>query len=313
MITRILSYVCSHFWAIDEDTGQAMLQILQRRAEGVLLSRADIEATVSAAMAARPTRDATPVTRGAGVAVIPIFGLLSHRAHMVRDLSGPGGTSTELTSHALQQALANPEVSSIVLDVSSPGGSVEGVLELAAEIRAGRAQKPIVAVANAMAASGAYWIASQATELAVTPSGAVGSIGVYGIHRNEAKALEAAGIELTVVSAGRCKTEGFPTGPLSDEARDYRQGQVNAIYERFLGDVAVGRGVQVDRVRDTFGEGRMVLADEAVARGMADRVATLGEVIADLLDQSTTASPPRAAQSAEPHWRLARLARAAGE
>ena len=91
--------------------------------------------------------------------------------------------------------MREPSISAIVLDVDSPGGSVFGVEELATEIRAARGTKPVVAVANSMAASAAYWIASQADELVITPGGMVGSIGVLTAHEDISKAQEMAGIK----------------------------------------------------------------------------------------------------------------------
>ncbi len=91
----------------------------------------------------------------------------------------------------LQAALADSSVKAIVLDIDSPGGSVFGVRELAQEIFDGRAQKPIVAVANYMAASAAYHLATQADELVVSPSAIVGSIGVFSAHQSSESSLRA--------------------------------------------------------------------------------------------------------------------------
>ena len=156
---------------------------------------------------------------------------------------------------------------------------MSGVEELSAEIFQARGQKPITAVANSLAASAAYWIATAADELVVTPSGEVGSIGVFAAHEDVSGMLEQAGVKVNLVSAGRYKTEGNPFEPLTEEARASIQGRVDEYYEQFVSAVARNRGVKRSEVRNGFGEGRVVGAKQAVSLGMADRVGTLDETI----------------------------------
>src|SRR5690606_4285100 len=146
-------------------------------------------------------------------------GIVGHRMNQVTDISGPGGTSTEQFGSWFDAALRDPAVSAIVIDVDSPGGTVTGVAELAEQIFEARGKKPIYAIANALAASAAYWIASAAEELWVTPSGDVGSIGVYAMHEDISEMEAEMGLKVTLISAGEYKTEGNPHEPLGDEAR----------------------------------------------------------------------------------------------
>jgi ClpP class serine protease len=97
------------------------------------------------------------------------------------------------------------------------------------------------------------------------------------------KALEAEGVAHTLISAGKFKTEGNPFGPLSEEARAAFQASIDDAYNQFVAAVASGRKVDEATVRDGFGQGRMVLAKQAVRQGMADRVATLDETIQRML------------------------------
>jgi signal peptide peptidase SppA len=166
-----------------------------------------------------------------------------------------------------------------VLDIDSPGGSIAGITELAAEIRSARGAKPIVAVANTLAASAAYWLGSQADQFVVTPSGHVGSIGVYAVHQDVSKMLDEAGVKMTIVSAGPHKTEGNEFEPLTDEARAEIQARVDASYDQFVEDVAAGRNVPVATVRADFGGGRVLTARDALKAGMVDRVETLAQTI----------------------------------
>lgn len=215
--------------------------------------------------------------QSSAVAVIPVYGLISQRSDFLSMLLG--GTSVDQISADFRAALADPQVDAIVFEIDSPGGTIDGVPELAAQIKAARGIKPITAHANTMAASAAYWLASAADEVVVTPSGSVGSIGVFAAHQDLSKAAELEGVTTTLVSAGKYKTEGNPWEPLSEEARTNLQEQVDAFYAMFTSDVARGRGVPVETVRAAYGQGRIVLAKEALAAGMVDRVESLDATI----------------------------------
>lgn len=234
-----------------------------------------------------------------GVAVIPLHGLITPRASLIGMLFGGGG-GLEAFRENLKAALASKDVSQIVLDVDSPGGSTDLVNETAAEVRAARQVKPITAVANTMAASAAYDIAAQANELVVTPSGDVGSIGVFAVHEDWSGFNEQFGVEPTYVSAGKFKTELNPDSPLSEEGRKDLQAAVDYHYDLFLHDVAAGRGVSVDTVRNGFGEGRVVTAGEALSLGMVDRVDTLEGTLSRMAQAQEPTPAPTAAASGSP-------------
>jgi capsid assembly protease len=97
-------------------------------------------------------------------------------------------------------------------------------------------------------------------------------------------------VKVSMVSAGKFKTEGNPYEPLNDDARAALQAKVNAFYEMFVKAVAKGRGVAQAGVKGGFGQGRMLLAQDAVEEGMADRVATLDQTLARLGVKSSGSS-----------------------
>lgn len=278
---RLLAEFYTTPWALDPAIHAQMEAILERWATGARLSATDIQAAIGNAPQVATDRRAQAGAAGGGaVAVIPVYGVLTHRAHALQ--ASTTMTSTEVLASSLRAAANNPEISAIVLDIDSPGGSVFGVQEVGDVIHGLRGTKPIIAVANAQAASGAYWIASQADELVVTPSGAVGSIGAFMKHTDASEKNARDGIKNTYVYAGKFKVEGNPDGPLEGEGLAHAQGMVDSFYTAFVRAVSKGRGVSVDTVRGPdFGEGRMVLARNAVAQGMANRIATLDQVIAD--------------------------------
>lgn len=235
--------------------------------------------------------------RTGAVAVLPVHGPISPRASFFTLLFG--GVGLDAWTAEFRSMVSDDQVRAIVLDVDSPGGSAAGVEEAAAEVFAARGRKPIVAVANTLAASGAYWLASAADEIVVSPSAEVGSIGVFALHLDLSRALDAAGVTPTVVKAGKYKAEGNPWQPLAPEAQEYLQRRVDEIHTGFVAAVAKGRNVSAGKVREEFGQGRLVGAREAVRSGMADRVGTLAQTLARLGVPAAVAGPRAAAAGAD--------------
>ena len=246
-----------------------ILELVRFRAEGNHLSDEDIQARLEAAD--HPQRRQR--RHSGAVAVLPLHGVISHRMSMMNAMSG--GTSTEAFGAAFNAAIADPAIGGIVIDIDSPGGSVAGVQELWQTIMAARGEKPIIAMANSMAASAAYWIATAADEIVVTPSGEVGSIGVITAHQDLSAKMEQEGEKITIVSAGKKKADLNPFAPLSDRAMADLHARADLLYGHFVGAVAQGRGTTASTVRAGFGEGGMVDAKEAVKIGMADRIGTM--------------------------------------
>jgi signal peptide peptidase SppA len=270
---HILSAFAAEPWAVQKEKLEAITAFLMFKAAGGEYSSEEVAARIS------KKRDSEVAASSGSVAIIPIFGLLSQRVSMMEEISG--GTSYESLQKSLDAAIANPDVKAIILDVDSPGGSVPGTDELAAEIRALRGgEKPIIAQVNSLAASAAYWIASSADEVVATPSARAGSIGVYTSHTDISKFLEKNGITRTYIAAGKYKVEGNETQPLSEETKDYIQALVDGSYDKFIAAVAEGRGVTKSRVLDSYGQGRIFGADDLLDRGMVDRIASMGETMA---------------------------------
>lgn len=275
-IDRVLAMAMEP-WAITTPMLGIVAGVLARR----LAARSD-----AAADSTFVTRPAAAVPASTGIAIIPIHGVIAPRINLLSDISG-GATFEEATTQ-LREAVAAPTVGTIVLDWDSPGGSVAGATEFAREVLKARSVKPVVSVANFQMCSAAYWTGACATEIVAAPSAMVGSIGVYTIHEDLSKALDMLGVKVTYISAGKFKVDGNETEPLSDTARARTTAIVDAAYSRFVGDVAKGRGRTVDAITSGYGQGAVLTADEALALGMVDRIATLDDTIARL--QSTSGS-----------------------
>jgi len=207
--------------------------------------------------------------------------VLAPRMTMLGEMSG--GTSYDQVGQMLGVAMARRDISTIVLDIDSPGGSVQGVGELATKLRAARETKTIIAHANYEMCSAAYWLGASCSEIVAAPSAMVGSIGVYTIHKDLSAALEQHGVKLTYIAAGKYKVDGNEAEPLSESAHAHVKALVDATYEKFLAGVAAGRHCGISDVRGGYGEGTSVSADQALTLRMIDRIDTLEDTVARAL------------------------------
>lgn len=272
---HVLEAAVSTSWAILPEKLDAVMAFLNIKAAGGDIPEEDIRALVAA--------QRRPLPGPGAVAVLPLFGMVTHRASSL--MAASGATSTERFAERFRQLVTDPAVAAIVIDVDSPGGTVNGVDELSAEIHAARRAKPVTAVANSLMASAAYWVGSAAGEVVAIPSAEIGSIGVLGIHTETSRRDESLGVTRTIVRAGKHKAEANPFEPLSEEAREHIQQRVDEFYDMFVRRVAKNRGVPVGNVRGGFGQGRLLGAREAVAEGLIDRVATMEDVLRGLVRQ----------------------------
>ena len=270
MYQRVMHEFYSTPWAILPEKLQAIAELLNSRASGQRMAIDDI-------VARSDGHEQSQISVTGAVAVIPIYGVIAQRMDMFSQFSG--GTSTDRVTKQIQSAIADPSVGSILLDIDSPGGSVYGVAELASEILAARDKKPITAIANSLAASAAYWIGSAASEFIVTPGGEVGSIGVITAHTDVSKFEQDLGMKTTIISAGKYKAEGNQFEPLAEEAKAAIQMRIEEYYAMFTKAVAKNRNAKISDVREGFGQGRVVGAQQAVSLGMADTIATYDETL----------------------------------
>jgi signal peptide peptidase SppA len=288
---RIVTAFAGSYWAMQEDKWNQIRSFL-RFASGGGSYTAEELAEVKAARSRRETGK----SQAQAIAVIPVYGIISQKVDSMDDISVEQSAGTERIARDLKAALADPDVSAILLDVNSPGGTVYGVAELAREIYAARKQKRIAAIANSLAASAAYWIATAAGEFYITPSGEAGSIGVFIEHLDISKWLENEGLKPTLIKAGDYKVEANAYEALGEDAAKFLQQRVNDYYGMFVKAVARNRNTTEAKVRNDFGRGRVFGADQAVAVGMADKVLHFDAVLKLLADPAT--APQNQEQSA---------------
>jgi ClpP class serine protease len=251
----------------------------QLRATFAPLAPAGGRPSAVAADYGEPLPGARSVTVRDGVAILPVMGVLWHRASWFTELCGHTtyhGLAADL--RAVRQAYAGGDVRALVLEVDSPGGEVGGCGDTAQLIRAAAGELPTVAFVSALAASAAYWLAAAASHVVVSSTSLAGGIGVvstFRIIRGSGKGVE----EVQVVSSQSPKKV---LDLNSEEGQAEAQTMVDDLAQVFVDDVARYRGVSSGEVLQGFGQGGVVIGRKAVDAGMADRVSTLEEVITEL-------------------------------
>lgn len=256
----LIERVCRPVWAITEDALNAMMITLQ--SIGV-----DGDKLLSGARAG--VRQGYEVRNG--VAVVKVRGALIKEEDFWSVMFGE--STYEGLRKTIQLALEDYSVRAIVLDVDSPGGTVDGALELADFMHAAAQVKPLYAFANGQMTSAALMISCSAKEIAAPRTAYVGSIGVISMHVDWSGMDEKMGVKVTYLTAGKYKAMGNDSEPLSEEARNYIQERLDQTYSIFVDTVARGRGMTTDAVLK-MADGKVFLAEPAMAAGMIDRIET---------------------------------------
>ncbi len=209
-------------------------------------------------------------SKGRTVAVIPIMGVMSRYG----DLCSYG---TEDIASWIVEANSMEDIAAIVLEINSPGGQVDGTELLGEVVR--QSQKPVVAWVAGMAASAAYWVASQAKEIVMESetSSEVGSIGVLAVHVDAAAYYEKEGFKVSIIRADGSEQKALfnDVEPLSEDVLKETKASLNPIRAAFLKTVKAGR----PKISDDVFTGQMYNGKDALKKGMADRIGFLGDAI----------------------------------
>ena len=261
--------------AIDLLTGGAPWAIMPEMLETIeAIANRETSPEAVAKELGRPLHNTRSVELRGDVAVIPVSGPIFPKANLMTEISG--ATSIQMLALDFNQALNNPNVKSIVLDMSSPGGQVSGINEFAGMVKA--AGKHVTAYIGDLAASACYWIASQASEIVIEPTGLAGNIGVVLGYRLSEK--DDPNKEL-VSSRAPDKRPDLNT----EHGLSVLQSRIDSIEDVFLTTVASGRGMSVDDVAAI--RGQVLVGQAAVDAGLADKLGSLESVIAGLSGVST--------------------------
>jgi ClpP class serine protease len=287
---RLLDAAASVPWAIRPEALQVILDIAAREdvapavIAGVMHGHSAPEAV--AARDGKPLDKTFAAEVRDGVAVVHAKGPIFRYAGLFDDVSG--ATSVQNLARDFTAALENPNVSSILLHVDSPGGEVSGIAEFADMVHAARDTKPVWAYVSDLGASAGYWIASAASRIVVAQTAALGSIGVVMAVRDP-RATKSKEIEFVSSQSPNKRPD-----PTTQGGQDQYQALVDATADVFVGAVARNRGVEAQTVLEDFGAGGLLIGQAAVDAGLADAVGSYEGALAEM--QARTSRAEKAAQ-----------------
>jgi protease IV len=211
-----------------------------------------------------------PLRRAAGVAVIPLRGII--RSGRSSSLPGTGRfCGSDSLSVALQRARRDGRIRAVLLYLDSRGGSAPASELMWREIRRTTEVKPVVAYVDGVAASGGYYAACGAQRILSSPLALVGSIGVFFGRFDVSEALGRLGVHSELLVRGAHAGLAWPTRPLSSAEREAAEAMVAAIYDDFLAVVAEARHRPVEEIRPLAG-GRVYTGRAAFEAGLLDGI-----------------------------------------
>jgi signal peptide peptidase SppA len=233
-----------------------------------------------------------PGPGGKSIAEIQLVGTL------MKGQSSMGGTSTVQARRDVRQAAADPEVAGILLRIDSPGGTVSGTYDLAADVKAAGRVKPVFAHIEDTGASAAYWVASQADHVtAANPTTLVGSIGTLQVIYDESGAMAAQGVKPIVLRTGPLK--GLGMDKVTDEQVAHLQSLVDSVQTSFNAAVMKGRGMTQTQL-NAVNHGGVFTASNAVDNRLIDGVQPFAKTMAQLNETIRTGKMPGSTASTSP-------------
>lgn len=295
----IVSHMTGQSWAMHGPVLDAAVTILCAR----MLGEPSDPQAVSAVIAERdrrqdvrraewgdyPSTTPTDEERGyfhaGGVAVVPVSGVLAKYGDMVNGMSQPSGMTTSRVADIIARAAADRRsTAGLLLDIDSPGGTVAGVDAMAGAVRDARAMleadgRQVIALSRDAAYSAAYWLACQASEVWMSgPVAGVGSMGVFAVVQDTSAVYEGRGVKRLLLASGPHKGAFAEGTKVTAEHISERMHTINAEAMAFKRAVAEGRGMPLEQVEE-LATGRVFIGEEAVDAGLADGLATFGEIV----------------------------------
>lgn len=260
-MSRLLKALSREAWLILPDRLELMSQIVKR----------EHDVTALATKLGKPLDNTRTVEMRDSTAIIPVIGSIYRYANLFTEICGD--TSTEVLARDITAAAENPKVKHIVMKFDTGGGQAAGIQELAAIIKEASDKKPVIAYVDDMAASAGYWLASACDHIACAKTGMVGSIGVvYGFSFQNDDGMEK--IEI-VSSVSPKKRPDIRT----ESGKNQVQAWADRLGEIFVEEVAAHRGVTAEEVLENFGQGDLLIGEDAKRAGMVDEITTFENLL----------------------------------
>ena len=219
-----------------------------------------------------------------GTGVIPIAGVIGKGLSPLEKMTGAVDVSD--IADTIDDYAMNPQVTRIAFQVSSPGGTVTGVEELANKVR--NIAKPTMSYSDTEMASAAYWIAAAADKVVASPSSTIGSIGVYMVVADYSEAAKAEGIKMIVIKAGQHKAIGVPGAEVTADQQTHLQEGVDEIHGDFKAAVLKTRKL----VKAEDMEGQVFSGKQAAQRNLVTGLADSFNEAVEMWAENSIAPAP---------------------
>ncbi len=219
-----------------------------------------------------------PASAGSGVAVIRVEGVIS--AGRNAGMFGEAGAGAESITEQIQRALRDRRVKALLIRINSPGGSAAGAEEVYEELIKARGRKPVVASMGDVAASGGYYIAAATEQIYANGSTITASIGVIDPHMEFSGLLKKIGISEDSITSGEFKSMGTPSRPYTARERQLVRTLIMDVYEQFVGAVAKGRNLPVEKVKK-IADGRILTGRQALDLKLVDKLGGFQDALQD--------------------------------
>lgn len=227
--------------------------------------------------------------------IISIEGVMTKRGS---SMSRAGATIR--VRQELRKAANDPSVSGILLRLDTPGGTVSGTADLAADVKSAATKKPVYGFAEDLCASAGYAVISQCTKVfANEPSALIGSIGTLMALIDSSGEHEKLGRKVIAIKAGELKGTGIPGTEITEQQIAYLQELVDDHQQNFNQSVATGRNTPLKTVAEKWAKGRVWSATEALSMGMIDGIQSLDTTLNQLAQDSLKSKPRGRSQTAE--------------
>ncbi|WP_009633269.1 signal peptide peptidase SppA [Synechocystis sp. PCC 7509] len=198
---------------------------------------------------------------------------------------GVGQVGGDRFARLFRQLQQDKTVKAIVLRVNSPGGSATASEVMQREIKIVGKTKPVIVSMGDVAASGGYWIATDAKRIFAEPNTITGSIGVFGVLPNFQKLANNNGITWDVVKTANLADSQTVARPKSPQELAVYQSSVNRLYSLFLSKVAEGRKIPAQKVAE-IAQGRVWSGVAAKEIGLVDEIGGIESAIAYAVKQA---------------------------
>jgi protease-4 len=221
---------------------------------------------------ANPRWDEAPV-----IGIVYGIGGITHGENR-RDMWIGDVMGSETTMRALRAMREDNAVDAVIFRVDSPGGMMTASDKIRREVELTAKKKPVVVSMAGVAASGGYHVSCDGTMILADETTVTGSIGVLNLWLHTRGFYEKIGANKDIFLRGD-HADIFPTWrEVTEEDLELMQYYVDKYYDKFVRDVAEGRGMSFDQVHQVA-QGRVWSGRRAEELGLVDKIGGLAEAV----------------------------------